>query len=291
MFSEAQYQMQYFDGADTIPSQALSILIDSADAETWQIGRPQKPLFDTAATPPNVLVTDTVQPYGINDTASFFFYIKPDYVSNWGIWSIQWVQKLDLDSAMDGAYIEFSVDSQKTWQSIFDNPLVYNFYGFEQRNIMLMPDGEKAFSGTDSTWRNIWLCFDVSWMSVQEDTLWLRYTLKSDSTSNQRDGWMIDNVISHETIFHTIAEIEQEHYLQVGPNPTNGMVNIKARKLREFHIIENMTLYDAHGKLIRSFRNSPTKFSIDLAPYPDGVYFLKIKTNKQTEVFKLLLKH
>src|ERR1700747_2873685 len=37
----------------------------------WQIGSPHKPVFASAYTNPNVIVTDTANHYPVNDTSSF----------------------------------------------------------------------------------------------------------------------------------------------------------------------------------------------------------------------------
>ena len=53
--------------------------------------------------------------------------------------------------------------------------------------------GNTAFSGTDSLWRNIWLCFNTLAMPPI-DSLYIRYRFVSDSINNNREGWIIDNM-------------------------------------------------------------------------------------------------
>ena len=109
--------------------------------------------------------------------------------------------------------------------------LFYNFYGFDATNKDTLINGDYAFSGTDTTWKNIWLCFDYSWI-ISIDNLSFRYTLKSDSVNNNREGWMIDNLISHITLIHTVNEVKEEEYMKVGPNPTSGRIDISTKKTR-----------------------------------------------------------
>src|SRR5690606_28661361 len=87
---------QYFDGNDTLTGHRLQIDTGSI----WQIGPPQKSVFDSAATNPNVIVTDTINTYPINDTSSFTVGLNTSLV-NWAITAIRWTQKLDMDSAAD----------------------------------------------------------------------------------------------------------------------------------------------------------------------------------------------
>lgn len=286
----SQDYFQYFDGADTLPNNSIIIELDTADENIWQIGEPQKTIFNSAATVPNALVTDTINYYPINNTSSFTFGVDP-YAYQWGgILALQWKQKLDLADTLDGAYIEYSIDTGATWVNAFNNPYIYNFYGFDQNNQDTLANGDVVFSGVDTNWRDIWLCFDLSWLSLS-DTLSFRFTLKSDSIQTDQEGWLIDNMLFHATWFHTINEKEQEEYIIVYPNPTTGIVNIQAKKLDEFHIIELMQVIDINGKVVKEFKMAPTKFSVDLRGLPDGVYFLKIKTNIQTETYKIVLQN
>ena len=200
------------------------------------------------------------------------------------------MQKLDLDTSFDGAIVEYSTDSGSTWQNVFNNPYVYNFYGFDTTTADSLVTGDYAFSGTDSVWRDIWLCFDYSFL-WNLDTFTLRYRLVSDSVDNQKEGWMIDNFRFHYTWIHTAAKNPEEvKKMKVYPTNTTGLVNIEGPKLQEFHIIRNMQLISADGRLVREYGVSPVKFYINISDLPDGVYYLKVNTNKRSETFPLLLK-
>ena len=59
-YSTAQFYTQYFDGADTTVWNSILIDIDHDSSNVWQIGTPQKNIFDSAATQPNAIVTDTI---------------------------------------------------------------------------------------------------------------------------------------------------------------------------------------------------------------------------------------
>lgn len=288
-----QYYSQYFDGADTLcesnlSSRALCVTIDSGSTNIWQIGLPQKMIFDSAATYPNAIVTDTVNYYPVNNTSSFQYTIDPS--TNWGILAIQWKQKLDTDYGFDGGVVEFSVDSGNTWENAFNNPYVYNFYGYDTSNVDTIQNGTMVFTGTDSTWKNIWLCYDMAWLNWNHGIL-VRHTFLSDSIDNNKEGWLIDNMLAHITLIHTVNEIEQQEYMIISPNPTTGRVNITTKKIDEPHIIEKMELINIEGKIVQQWSVSPTKFYVDIGNHPNGIYFLNIKTNIQSETFKIVLEH
>ncbi|MFT6981802.1 MAG: hypothetical protein ACJAUD_000567 [Crocinitomicaceae bacterium] len=285
---------QYFDGADTSYLNAVIIDIDTTDSmNVWQIGPPQKIIFSTASTVPNVIVTDTINNYPTNDTSRFTAKVFNDW-GNWGVFAFQWNQKIDFDSVWDGGLVETSMDNGVSWESAFSNPYVYNFYGYDLANVGAVGGalGQEGFVGTDTNWRNIWLCYDLSWLTQFPDTIYFRFSHFSDSISTgfageEHEGWMIDNMMAQETWVHTVKEIENSSYLTVGPNPSNDKIYIEATKIDDYHIIERMILRNAEGKVVKHFENVPTKFFIDVSDLPSGQYFLKVKTNIKTESFKV----
>lgn len=284
---------QYFDGADTVYNtniweSSLRIIMDDDSSNIWQVGVPQKNIFDSAATLPNALLTDSINYYPPNNSSSFQFSYKP--ISNWGVLAIQWKQKLDMDAGLDGGKIEFSVDSGTTWQNAFSNPYTYNFYGFLAANVDTLPNGDTVFTGTDSLWRDVWLCYDMNWLSTN-DSMIVRFTFSSDSIENNKEGWMIDNISIHRTMIHTINEVESERYLKIFPNPASDIIHIEAQKLQQFHIIERMLLVNAVGQVVDEWKNIPTKFFINTRKYSNGSYYLNIKTNLKSETVPIIINH
>lgn len=285
----AQTYNQYFDGADTSASNSIFIELDTASGNVWQVGKPQKVIFDSAATEPNVIVTDTLNNYPTNNTSRFSFMLKSSGWGSWGILAVRWKQKLDMDTNRDGGIVEYSVDDGVNWINAFNSPDVYNFYGFQQANKDTLLTGEYAFSGTDSTWRDIWLCFDISFLNLN-DSVRFRFTLQSDSTDNNREGWMIDNITAHRTWVHTVVKrTAADDYLRVYPTNTTGIINIEAKKLQEYHIIESMQLMDMQGRIVQTYGHAPTKYYIDISNHANGMYRLKINTNKKSETFPVIL--
>lgn len=288
--ANAQTKYQYFDGADTVFNNSVNVFIPVDTTNIWHIGIPQKAIFNSASTVPNAILTDSTKFYPINNLSSFYVNILNDWFP-WGIIALQWKQKLDMDLGNDGGIVEFSIDNGNSWQNAFNNPYVYNFYGFNNPNHVVLPNGEDAFSGMDTLWKDIWLCFDLSWMSQFPDTIRIKYSFISDSINNNREGWMMDNFISHITFIHTVNENETPRYLNVYPNPVKDIVFIEAKKIMEFHIIESMQLYSLEGKLIDSWKNIPTKFWFDTSKYANGQYILDIKTNLQSESLPITISH
>lgn len=292
-WSQAQsFLTQYFDGADTLPEYSIIPIIDTANTNNiWQIGSPQKILFDSSYTLPNALITDTINNYPINNQSAVKWHISGSFSFSFGgIIAIQWVQKLDLEQGKDAALVEFSLDSGTTWLNAFTDPLVYSFYGYDTANTDTI-NGAVGFTGVDSTWKNIWLCFDNNFMQMQTGDLQVRLTFISDSVDTQQEGWIIDNIYANRTIVHTVKKTadEEQPYLKVFPTATTGRVHIEAEKLQEFHIIEQIDLISRDGRIVQTWGTSPTKYFIDINHHSNDMYFLRIKTNKKVETIPIVL--
>lgn len=274
----------YFE-ADS-PSYESFFHFDTSASNIWQVGRPQKTIFDSAATLPNALVTDTVNTYPANNISRFTrgFNFRPMSLN--GAIAFRWKQKLDLDANQDGAIIEYSVDTGKTWVNVFNNPQVYNFYGFDFKNADTLLTGEYAFSGTDTVWRDIWLCFHPAILK-QTDTFMLRYTLKTDSIDNNREGWMMDNMLLHLTMFHTVNNVDPANTFLVYPTITSGVVKVAVGNSGSR--IQAIVIADAHGKITKRYNNLMEPVVLDISGLPQGQYFVHVQADKKIEVHKVLL--
>jgi hypothetical protein len=290
LLSYSQYFYQGFDGFDSSAFALFTTIDTSYTANIWQVGPPQKVIFDNSWTAPNVLVTDTINTYPTNNRSQFQFTVPPD-LFGWSVLAIQWNQKLDMESGKDGGIIEYSIDSGATWTNVFNDPYTYNFYGFDTLNQDTLTTGEYAFSGVDSTWKSIWLCFDNNFLFLLTGELTVRFTFHSDSVDTQQEGWMIDQFYVQQTIVHTVkkTETDAQPYLKVYPTATTGRVYIEAEKLQEFHIIESIELISTDGKIVKTWGTSPTKFYIDIDEQTNGMYYLKVKTNKKIETIPIVL--
>ncbi len=280
----AQYYDQTFDGTSVNP---IMIVLDADPGNVWQIGQPQKTLFNSAKSLPKVIITHTANPYPVNNTSRFTFGLQvPQATSNTGPFALRWVQKLDLDTMLDGAIVEFSSNGIN-WQNAHNNPNVYQFYGFKPANKDTMPSGEFSFSGRDTTWRDIWLCIKKTFYE-QNDSIYFRFTLKSDGIQTNKEGWMIDNFMASFTIFHPVKEISQTDPVVVYPNVTSGIVNVEMKKLKDTDMIDDIELIDESGRVVERFGKNYTKVVLDISNHKPGLYYLKVTTHSKTQSFKVL---
>lgn len=282
---------QYFDGADTLSQNAWMLSLDPEDS-TWVVGEPEKLLFDTAYTLPNALLTRASDPYPPGDTAIAELSMTMEYPNPFGILAMQWMQKLDYEPGVDGGTMEYSLDSGIEWHNCFTDPYVYAFYGFEPANVSELAPGMPGFTGTDTTWRNIWFCLDLSWAwALEANEIRIRFIHMADTVHSGHEGWMIDNVFSSVTIVHTIGEIAQKDHVKVTPSLTQGPVRVDVRKEEGFHIIESIHVYDNGGRLVQQHGLSPTRYNLDLGKLPSGTYHLVVRTNLETSSTPVHVQH
>src|ERR1041385_3814523 len=113
--------------ADFDTSTSLPWSIDTTLAgNLWQVGPPQKIIFDSAYSAPNVMVTDTINPYPVNNRSSFSIKVTNAMVFNF--WNfifliVDFTHKYDTDSLHDGCFIELSLDGVQ-WQNIINFPFL-----------------------------------------------------------------------------------------------------------------------------------------------------------------------
>jgi Secretion system C-terminal sorting domain len=90
-----------------------------------------------------------------------------------------------------------------------------------------------------------------------------------------------DAQTTYASLSNTIVELDDSFTLY--PNPSQSIVNIKSA-----HTIESVELYDVQGRILeKRFENSDTVI-IDLSNRDNGIYFLKITSEKGSKVEKVV---
>lgn len=67
------------------------------------------------------------------------------------------------------------------------------------------------------------------------------------------------------------------------PNPTKGNVNISSDT-----IIKYIELFDVQGRLLQTSIENDTTAKFDISNKPNGLYFVRITTEKGSKVEKLI---
>ncbi len=265
----------------------------------WQIGSPQKQILSTAYSPSNVIITDTINPYPINDTSSFIIsktasggVLGPGWVGTEFFISGQYY--VNSDTLNDFGMIEFSPDNGDTWIDL----LTYDPYD----EYITWYDGNggntrPTLSGNSGGWKFFladlyplgWM-FDINF----EDTMLYRFSFISDSIDNGMDGLMFDNLDVHD-FFSSISEIDSHSLFVAGPNPVRDILNIKFNS-PEFVIGRFNELYITNQlgqvlltKRLDNFNVLSDNIELDLSNLSPGIYLLQIGNENWIDSKKIIV--
>ncbi|GAB3717667.1 DUF7619 domain-containing protein [Flavobacterium koreense] len=115
-------------------------------------------------------------------------------------------------------------------------------------------------------------------------------TLQSgDNVSNRGDIFFdynapIDTGIAN-TVFQSLnnSAFEKDNSVVIFPNPTKSIINVKSE-----NSIKSIQLYDVQGRLLQTKLTDETSSSIDISDKSNGIYFLKITSDKGIKVERIV---
>ncbi|MCB9065120.1 MAG: T9SS type A sorting domain-containing protein [Chitinophagales bacterium] len=254
---------------------------------SWQIGRPQKSIFDSAYSKPNAIVTDTVNPYPTNDTSVFVVKCVKD-LQHRAVLGFGFHYRLHIDSG-DYGKVEVSGDGGVNWIDIVDD---YTTYDFQWLGI----DGKPQFDKTTNGWKELkvdmskWGLHDTSSHKypsyVTADTFLIRVTFISDSIpTTYRNGWIIDDFF-YEDWYESVETISNNNLISIYPNPAQDHIYIRANYT--YYTKPVVSIYNQSGQEVLQETNVSTDgyLNIDL---PNGIYTLRYSTDKEVAVKQLVI--
>jgi hypothetical protein len=245
----------------------------------WVVGHPVKTAFTTGYIGPRALVTDTLDPYPVNNVSSFSFAIKNcTWWNNGGCGSygpclVYIAMKMDSDTLMDGGTIEVSHNGSP-FINLLEDSLAYYGGDLYSLNDTVVSLGKPGFSGTSANWANISVSY---WPATSGfDTITFRLTFASDGIQTNKDGWMI-GLVQTDGIFEGIGKIFSPGLFSVSPNPGDGLFSLEV-KLEDK--AGSVTVYSANGREVKSFIINDSPAILDLRDQPAGLYVLHYQTGK-----------
>jgi hypothetical protein len=273
------------------------ISIDTSQNNIWQIGVPQKNIFNAAYSPNRAILTDTLQPYPINNNSYFQVMVTnqnlPFFLFPMSVF-LEFKHKINSDSLKDGGYITISYDKGITWDNVINSapPFVGFFMNtniYSQSDTLI--DGKVGFSGTDTSWKttNIgWPLMGVK-NNVVYDTILFRFNFISDSIQTNKDGWMIDDIRLYAVFYSGINE-KQTMSLAAFPNPCNNDITFSFPLSND---TKQLSIFASDGTLVyQSKLTSKQYFRYDSSVLPDGIYVARLLAgNGSTQLEKFVVKH
>jgi len=251
----------------------------------WQIGSPGKANFDEALSLPNAIVTDTINPYPVNDTSTFLIrYITPDPpLGDWEETGCNFVYKIDADLNDDFGRMEFSTDQGETWIDYLTDTL-YNY--------CITFNNSFSFTGSSSQWQYFYLvlnpqsyCFDLQ----PGDTLWYRFTFISDENYSGKDGWMIDNIQLWD-VYEGLEYNKTNSVIKAFPNPAKDYVEFKVQS-SELEVGSEIRVKNVMGEKVTRLPVKSERTVWDCRDAKEGIYFYSIQSGEWRLNGKIIVTH
>ncbi len=255
--------------------------IDSVKKSIWQVGKPQKQVFDSAMSAPNVIITDILFPVPANDTSIFYLWHLRDKRLPFHVFSLDFYYQMDGDSS-DFGTIEMSSDTGKSWINIMTQDTIYNFKWWF--------NGKPVLNGSSNGWKHFYVDM-TGWSSflpdsTTADTLLFRFTYITDSDTTPHDGWMLDNISLYDW-YEGIDELNGSSQMNLYPNPVSGELHIDLKHAGQN---QRIRIFDCFGKLLYDepdFDGRP----VSVQSFSNGIYTIEFSDSNGVYTRKFMVQH
>jgi hypothetical protein len=261
------------------PQYLFHLKIDTLNypGRSWQMGPPQKDIFNESFSYPNVMVTDTLDPYPVNDTSVFIIKNLGTQGVMYGIEVLQGFYYVNSDSLNDYGLIEFSPDNGLNWIDLVnDTSSLPNISWWSEKPVL---------TGNS----NGWIYFEVMLMDIGSafrmnfgDTIRYRFSFISDNVPEELDGLMYDSFMFYEFI-EGISEIRFKSIKStISPNPGKDLFRIDFEN--PYNDSFQLNIYDEKSRLMYSNDNVKGVFAeFNAKGLSSGIYFYKLTNNIRHE--------
>lgn len=268
MFFVFNAKSQYLMDFETETDSSLLFLnqLSNPGGTEWQIGQLNKGEMQGAYSQINVIVTDTIDFYGINDTV--FFEVRQrhysgfDWGNNGGIHGYYWVES---DSLNDFGRIEVSLDNKQSWINILEDTLYESsFYWTSDKPVL---------TGRSKGWNYFGVALNKlgDFFSIPE-FVYYRFSFISDSIPDSLGGLAFDYMF-FEHVWEGIDERGGSWNLNIFPNPTSSTIRISSNQLFSSGANEKIYVYSSLGEQIM---NVDFQTELDVSSLGPGMYVVKI---------------
>lgn len=275
-----------FDGAASDNSDYY-IQIDSDSTNVWQVGLSSKIILSSNFYD-NVLITDTLNPYPINNTSVFEFAIRncdhnTAYYGGGYYWTDIYMNlAYDTEPGSDGLMIEVKHGINGAWTNLIEDMTP----GLTMSNTYTVNDtvaalGAPGYSGVSSN-TQLQIQYPAIDLGMMYDTVYFKFTFASDSVQTNQDGFMFATM-NFGGFFWSIEENMVKEPLKFYPNPAINRVTIDAQGFSDGEVI----IYDVTGRevLNQRFGNG----EIDVSRLEPGRYVVRCSTSDKIQKGNLLV--
>jgi len=265
-------------------------LIDTSNpGNLWQVGRPQKAVFDAAYTQPNAILTDTLNTYPAHDTCSFTLYHARDFLLGVLVMRLQFYYKLDVAAQASGK-LEMSGDRGVHWIDMLTEDSVYHIQWISPKP--RLDTSVHTWTYVDIRMKD-WILSryppnDTFPSNFTADSILFRFTFRSGSVVAPHDGWMIDNIaVVDSGMGDHVPELRNDDLINVFPNPSGGTFSIVSSAPVNDYVIEVCSITGT-----RVFRQQGSGPKCDIvSSLPPGPYILRYSNHEKYAMKQILITH
>ncbi|NOY51948.1 MAG: T9SS type A sorting domain-containing protein [Chlorobi bacterium] len=286
MISISAYSQDYMiydiNFEDTSQFYRIKIDTNSNQNNIWEIGEPRKNKFSSSISLPNAIITDSVNPYPINDTSSFTItHLTGDGWNGYPKIDIGGWYYVDSDTLSDYGFVEYSANHGNSWILIDSANGNCCTWG-----ATIEP---AVFTGNSNGWRHFYYCICSDTILNINDTILYKFTFLSDSIQSNKDGLMFDN-LHFEDWAEGVDEFEDQAVTKIFPNPARRNVTFN------YSLPTNqkngvLSIFDNKGQIIEQFNlsNLQRQIIINTSALNSGVYFYTFIAGKQITKGKFVI--
>lgn len=277
LFFSFYLNAQIIDFESTVPH----IQLDTSAGNLWQIGPPQKTLFDAARSPVNALMTDTINNYPPNTHTSFTYEIYDPVSVDVAFW-----YRIDSEEGMDGAYLEVSVDTGQTWHLLDGGILdlyppnagtgwisvgTYMYTPFDT-----LYNGVNGVSGSKG-----WTKAGVNFLCTAVKNMNLSVLIRFNFISNgsiEGEGWMLDDF---GTTYSPCSSNENitANELNIHPNPASERLILD---FGDSLLKGQLQVTNVMGQAVKLITDvEDYSLELDVSDLPTGIYFYQFETDEE----------
>ena len=134
--------------------------------------------------------------------------------------------------------------------------------------------------------------FQTNEITLNEELLDWRWKVRA-KVNGEWGAWSAERIFKVEPVDWDcgLSKVEPQRSMRIWvyPNPTNGEVHVQMENAPETQV--RIFVFDNTGRMClqNEYKQSPnTLFSLDLAQFNKGIYFLKIDMNESLEIRKII---
>ena len=186
--------------------------------------------------------------------------------------AVSFYAKWDIENTWDYVQFEISTDNGASWQPQCGN--------FTSAGTNAQPVGEPLYDGV----QNDWVFEEINLSDYIGEVILARFRLVSDGAVT-RDGFYYDD-LNFSVITDEALQVENVNFkagFELFPNPVKNLLKVRT-SLGSY----TSSVYNVLGQEVSNATVQQGNAFIDYTGLPDGIYFLRLETEKNSAIFKIV---